>query len=301
MGYVNINDVSCTSKTGYKILKDINLNVEKGECILLMGLSGSGKTSLTKLINGIIPHFEEETDFVGEVLMEGESTRNISQYKISEKVGSIFQNPKSQFFNSDVEGEIVFGLENMGIEPELIKKSLKKTINNLNIDRLIGENVISLSSGEKQILAFASIFALNTDIVVLDEPSSNLDMDTIETIKNNIEIFKKEGKTIIVAEHRLYYLKDIIDKAYYIDKGIIKDCFTQEEIKSFNSKKEDNLKIRTLSTPKLEVLEKEFNKNDDYLCKDIRYSWEKWCRKNKSIKVYFRTYKKEYRKCFFKQ
>lgn len=272
MGYVNINDVSCTSKTGYKILKVINLNVEKGECILLMGLSGSGKTSLTKLINGIIPHFEEETDFVGEVLIEGESTRNISQYKISEKVGSIFQNPKSQFFNSDVEGEIVFGLENMGTDPELIKKSLKKTINNLNIDRLLGKNVFSLSSGEKQILAFASIFALNTDIVVLDEPSSNLDMDTIETIKNNIEIFKKEGKTIIVAEHRLYYLKDIIDKAYYIDEGIIKDCFTQEEIKLFNSKKENNLEIRTLSTPKLEVLEKEFNKNDEYLCEDLSYT-----------------------------
>ena len=87
MDYININDVTCTSKTGYKILKDINLNVEKGECILLMGLSGSGKTSLTKLINGIIPHFEEQTDFVGDVLIEGESTRNISQYKISEKVG----------------------------------------------------------------------------------------------------------------------------------------------------------------------------------------------------------------------
>lgn len=83
----------------------------------------------------------------------------------------------------------------MGADPELIK-SLKKTINRLNIDRLLGKNVISLSSGEKQILAFASIFALNTDIVVLDEPSSNLDMDTIETIKNNIEIFKKKARQL---------------------------------------------------------------------------------------------------------
>ena len=271
MSYIEIKNVTCKSKGEYNILEGLNLEIKKGQCILFMGSSGSGKTSITKLINGIIPHFEEKIVFEGDVLIDGESTRNIFQYQISEKVGSIFQNPKSQFFNSDVEGEIAFGLENIGITPEKIKENLKIIINRLSLERLLGKDILYLSSGEKQILAFASIFALNTDIVVLDEPSSNLDMESIDIIKKNIQLFKNEGKTIILAEHRLYYLKDIIDKAYYIEEGVIKDCFEKEEFKLFNTEKENNLKIRTLSTPELKLSHKEFNNSNEFVCENLSF------------------------------
>ncbi|MDN5341560.1 MAG: energy-coupling factor transport system ATP-binding protein [Oceanotoga sp.] len=211
------------------ILKNINLNILKNECILLCGKSGSGKTTLTKLINGIIPHLTENFYFNGKVLCNDFDIKNHKMYEISRIIGSVFQNPKSQFFNIDSNSEIVFGLENNGIPQKNIELRLKETINSLKIEKLLNRNIFKMSGGEKQSLAFASVFAMNPEVFVLDEPTANLDEESISVLKNILKKIKSEGKTIIIAEHRLFYLKDIVDRVVLMKDGYISKIFNSKD------------------------------------------------------------------------
>ena len=115
----------------YAILTGINLKIHRGECILLAGESGSGKTTLTKLVNGLIPHFYSSGQLDGEVNVNGEMVAETSMYKLAEMIGSVFQNPKSQFFYTDSSAEIAFGLENRGVQPEKIRQRIEYTANEL--------------------------------------------------------------------------------------------------------------------------------------------------------------------------
>lgn len=199
-------------------LKNINLHIDQGECVLLCGKSRCGKTTVTKLVNGLIPHFIQG-HLEGKVISAGMDVTNTKMYQLSSKIGSVFQNPKSQFFNIDSDSELTFGLENEGMKPELIRKRVSDTICEVKIEKLTGRNIFTMSGGEKQTLAFASVYAMNPDVYVLDEPSANLDQKAIQTLKKQIEKIKELGKTILIAEHRLYYLTDLIDKAVYMENG----------------------------------------------------------------------------------
>ena len=148
-------------------LKSLNLQIERGEFVLLCGRSACGKTTATKCINGLIPHFSEGK-YSGAVFVKGKDVANTPIYKISEDVGSVFQNPKTQFFNLDSNSELVFGMENLGVPPEKINVRMKEVTHDLGIENLLGRSVFDLSGGEKQILALASIYAVNPDIYVLD-------------------------------------------------------------------------------------------------------------------------------------
>jgi len=121
---IEIKNASFNYIKGQGTLDDISINIKKGECILLCGESGCGKTTVTKLINGLIPHFEEQGELKGGVTVAGLDTSKAELYELSCHVGSVFQNPKSQFFHTDAESEIVFGLENSGVEPAVIKSAL---------------------------------------------------------------------------------------------------------------------------------------------------------------------------------
>ena len=120
-------------------------------------------------------------------------------YKIAETVGSVFQNPKTQFFNTDSCAEIAFGLENIGAPPELIQKRVAETISELNIEKLANRSVFSMSGGEKQLLAFAYVYAMNPQVYVLDEPSANLDQSAIVKLRTILETIKKSGRTVLIA------------------------------------------------------------------------------------------------------
>ena len=158
-------------------LKNINLSVRKGECVLLCGKSGCGKSTLLKTINGIIPEFcNGEID--GSVKVGDMNTFETEIYKISEKVGSVFQNPKTQFYTTNTTDEIAFGLENYGLERADINKKIEKVRDALNIESLMNRNIFELSGGEKQKIAIASVYALDPEIFVFDEPSSSLDIDS---------------------------------------------------------------------------------------------------------------------------
>lgn len=179
-------------------LKDINLTIPSGQCVLLCGRSGCGKNTLTRLINGLIPQFFAG-EFGGEVLLDGEDVTSLPMYKIAEKVGSVFQNPRTQFFNVDTDSEIAFGMENEAVEQERMRSRVAETAKELNIENLLGRSIFALSGGEKQKIAFASVYAMEPSVYLLDEPSSNLDMSAIEELREHIRLIKSRGKTVIIA------------------------------------------------------------------------------------------------------
>ena len=241
-------------------VEDINIEIGSGECVLVCGRSGCGKTTFTRFINKLVPHFYGGIGS-GKVYIDDEDVEKIPMYKISEKVGSVFQNPRSQFFNVDTDSEIAFGLENLSYDSSVIKEKVKKAYNDLNIVKLQGKSIFDLSGGEKQKIAFASVYAMGPNILVLDEPSSNLDIYAINELKNNLKMLKKQGKTIIIAEHRLYYLKDIVDKIIYMEKGKIKNAFTKDEFLKLPNIRRESLGLRTLNLN--DVIINRVNKKQD--------------------------------------
>lgn len=235
------------------MLEHVTLDIPAGECILLCGESGCGKTTVTKLVNGLIPHFTKIDHMEGGVTVADRSVTDLEVYELAKLVGSVFQNPKSQFFHLDTDGELEFGLENQGVAPEEIRRAVERTVTQLGIESLMGRNVFALSGGEKQMLAFASVYAMNPKIYMLDEPTANLDEDAIRKLREQIILLKKQGKTVVIAEHRLFFLADIIDRAVYIRNGEIKRIFSGEEFQALSDKERISMGLRTIHQTELRL------------------------------------------------
>lgn len=238
-------DFSYHGEETHGSLHQVNIQVKPGECVLLCGKSGCGKTTITKLINGLIPHFNNG-DLSGKTIVDDMVVAETPMYRLSEKVGSVFQNPKSQFFNIDSDSELAFGLENNGVAPDIIRQQVDKTVRDLHIEHLLHRDIFSMSGGEKQTLAFASVYSMNPEIYVLDEPSANLDRAATLTLGEKLKHIKAQGKSIIVAEHRLYYLADIIDRAIFIVDGEIVREYSREEFLSLTDEERRRMGLRTL-------------------------------------------------------
>lgn len=223
-------------------VQKINFEIRPGECVLLCGKSGCGKTTVTKLINGLIPNFVEGKK-QGIVFLGGKNIEELAMYQISDIVASVFQNPKSQFFNIDPESEIVFTLENQGTVLEEVETRLKKTIVELELEPLLGKSMFAMSGGEKQRIAFACAYATNPEIIVLDEPTANLDMDATAQIAKIIGKLKVCGKTILIAEHRLNWLKSLVDRIFLFENGKL---IEEYEATSFYQKSDEWRRYRGL-------------------------------------------------------
>ena len=272
---IQISNVSFQYENSEKgALHDVSLTVEPGECILLCGESGCGKTTITRLLNGLIPHFYEGT-LNGMVEVCGLKIQEEELYTIAEKVGSVFQNPRSQFFCLDTTSEVAFGCENMGLSEDEIKQRIAKVTRELKMENLMGRNIFKLSGGEKQRVACASVSAMQPEIFVLDEPTSNMDLDAIEELKKTLLFWKKQGKTIVIAEHRLYWLKYICDRVIYMEEGhIVSDL----PMKTFVTFSEDRIKamgLRGLSLSQPEFPEKPEKSGKTITFKNYHFNYEK--------------------------
>ncbi len=250
-----------------KILNDITLNIGDGECILFTGKSGSGKSSIINSINGLAFEYENAS-ISGSIKVNGKEIRDLPLYEISLMISSVFQNPKTHFFNVNTTLELLFYLENIGLDRIETDRRMEEMLNVFPIKHLLGRNIFELSGGEKQILCVASCYISGCKIIVLDEPSSNLDDKYIEILKEMLKILKDKGITLIIAEHRIYYLMEIIDYVFLISNGMIYRKFTGKEFLSLPKEQLTEWGIR--SAYKTKIVNKEKCSGKDLIIKKLQ-------------------------------
>jgi len=204
------------------VLENLNLKIEKGEFWAVIGKNGSGKTTLCNALRRFVPDFYKG-EVIGEILVDGKNLKDFSPKELVTKIGFVFQNPFTQIsgVKDTVFEEIAYGLENLAVEKEKIIKRVNETLKLLEIEHLKDKNPQEMSGGQKQRVALASIIVMDPEILVIDEPTSQLDPKGTQDIFKIINIMAKKGKTIILVEHKLELIAEYAEKIVVLDEGKI--------------------------------------------------------------------------------
>ncbi|GAA0633841.1 ABC transporter ATP-binding protein [Bifidobacterium pullorum] len=205
-------------------LDDVTLTVRNGEFVVLCGQSGCGKTTFTRLLNGLTPAFHTG-DLTGSCTVYGLRSGQAAIEEYAAVVGSVFQNPKTQYFNALVADELAFPCENAGWEPSAIRERVREVAESFGIAHLLDRSIFQLSGGQKQRIAVAAACMLRPRLLVLDEPTSNLDRQAMADLNAMLSHIKASNVTIVVAEHRLAWCADLADRYVLFESGhIMLDC-----------------------------------------------------------------------------
>jgi energy-coupling factor transporter ATP-binding protein EcfA2 len=209
-------------------LADVTLDISRGECVVLCGPSGCGKTTLLRLISGLIPSVYEGLTR-GSVLVDGKAPAAFSPEEKAQKIGMVFQDPRSQFFMSRVRDELAFSGENLGIPPESILERISGLAGLLGIADLLDADLDKLSSGQKQKVAISSACLLSPPLLILDEPCANLDAASTKELIGILQAIKRTGTTIVIGEHRLHEFLPVADRYICIEKGRLARDWTRKQ------------------------------------------------------------------------
>ena len=223
MGYFKIENVNYKYPLEDKqALKNINIEIKKGEFWAVIGKNGSGKTTFCNMLRRFVPDFYKG-ELTGKITLEDKELKDYSQKELVQKIGFVFQNPFTQIsgVKDTVFEEIAYGLENLGLDKEEIISRVEKILKLLEIEKLRDRNPYDLSGGQKQRVALASIIAMDPDILVIDEPTSQLDPKGTEDIFKIINLMANEGKTIILVEHKLELIAEYAENILVLDEGEI--------------------------------------------------------------------------------
>jgi cobalt transport protein ATP-binding subunit len=258
LGIVIVEDLTYTyPNSDEPALKDINLEIEAGEFVLLTGPSGCGKTTFCRTLNGLIPKFYNGT-ISGKVTVNGFDVSEHSTMELAQSVGLIFQNPDNQIFALTVEKDIAFGLENLGKSKEEMNREIDWAAEATGIEKLRNRATHELSGGQKQRLTIAGILAMHPKIIVMDEPTSFLDPVGAEHIFDVLNRLNKDhGMTIIIIEHRIDIAAKYVDRIIVFDKGMVRSDGIPEDILA-----NEDTRLLGVGIPRILELAKRFNDSD---------------------------------------
>ncbi|CYU35946.1 ABC transporter ATP-binding protein [Streptococcus suis] len=216
---VTVKNVALTYSGADKPALQIeNLTIPEGQCVVLCGESGSGKSSFLKVLNGLTPEYYP-AQLSGQIFLGDLDLQKSSLEEISRHIASVFQHPSTQFFHSQVLQELVFPCENQGLSTEEIAARLQEVSSLFQLEDFYDKPIFQLSGGQKQLIALATATMQGSPILLLDEPTANLDQEAVHKVREALHKLKKEGKTIIIAEHLLAYLSDLADRYLYFQEG----------------------------------------------------------------------------------
>lgn len=284
---IKMENVNFRYEQGERGVSDICLNIRRGECVVLTGASGSGKTTILRLVNGLAPEYYSGV-LSGKIEIDGRATEELEFWEKGKQIGSVFQEPQSQFFSSDLAGEIAFGCENYGLKRSVIIERTEHAIQTFGLSTLRERSLDMLSDGEKQRVAIASVYAMVPSIYVCDEPTANLDEESAMQLAETLKKLKVQNHTLMIAEHRLSWLREIADRYIYMQDGRIlweKDRsqmrkMTREEslrygLRSFESVPKPMIpKPQETSSLILEVQAVYYEQKSKSLLKEISFSAE---------------------------
>ena len=242
---------SYASTTGAASVRGVSFAQREGECVVVTGPSGCGKTTLARMANGLIPAvYAGEAQ--GEVRVFGRAIADWEMDDLSCAVGSVFQNPRSQFFNLDATSEIAFGCENMGVPRDEIARRIASTTCALGIDHLLERDIRALSGGEKQLVAVASVHAMEPSAFVLDEPTAALDVRAMLRLRDVVARLKAARKTVLVAEHRLWWLRGVADRIVLMRDGTVAAEMSADEFAQMPAEARERLGLRAWDIEQVE-------------------------------------------------
>ena len=267
------------NESEYMALNEVKGKIEKGKCIVLCGESGCGKSTLLRCFNQLIPQFYDG-NLKGFCHLKEKDAKELSIGQTGKIAASVFQDPRSQFFTLNSSTEVAFGLENFGFSNAEIVKRVDAIFEDFKLEKLKDRNVFELSSGERQLIAILAARAVDTDIYLLDEPTANLDYTAIEKLSDLLMQLKEQGRTMVISEHRLYYLMPAADEFWFMKQGEIKRKFTKDEIASLTQKELEELGLRTTSLSRIEnefVSEEKHERNEEHILdlKKIQFQYKK--------------------------
>ena len=227
-----------------------DLRLPAGTLTVLCGASGSGKSTFLRLLNGLIPDYYQGR-LSGRLTVDGLRAGQKTVEEFSRSVASVFQNPSSQFFHKIVKHELVLPCENQGKPAQQILAQLDRLTQDFSLQADLERDLFTLSGGEKQRVALLTALMQDIPIMVLDEPTANLDRRGIEQVRAYLADLKSQGKTIVLAEHRLDYLQDLADSYLYFDQGRLEATFSREEFLAMSDLERHRLSLRSLHLPAL--------------------------------------------------
>ena len=230
MAIIETKNLTYTYPSGAKpSISDVSIKVEKGDFVLITGPSGCGKTTLCRCFNGLIPHFYQG-ELKGEITVAEMDTTKHPTHEMAKHVGLVFQNPENQLFALSIEKDVAFGLENLGVSREEMRKRVEWALNLTGIYDLRERSPHEVSGGQQQRVAIAAVLAMQPEIIVLDEPTSFLDPLSAEKIFEVIhELNKRLGITVVLVEHRLDLTAKYANHIIIMDEGkVCSDGETRE-------------------------------------------------------------------------
>jgi len=223
MSFLTLNDVTYCYPNGFKAVENVSMSFEKGESVAIIGQNGAGKTTTVKMMNGLIKPTQ------GDVIIDGLNTKDYTTAQISKKVGYVFQNPDDQIFHEDVKSEIRFGPKNLGFSEQKIEENVMKAAELTGIVPFLNIHPYNLPYSLKKFVTIASVIAMDTETIILDEPTAGQDSQAIERLGFIIDSLVREGKTIITITHDMEFVVNNFERVIVMaNKRVVEDNHKQE-------------------------------------------------------------------------